>query len=1308
MESPALKQSLPPFRKLIRRREPDAPKESAAKMPRSNLISEPIGSKPTAHAILATALGQGPMDQGDGKIKKPEEVTWGGAATELTKVWWTQLLQRFPVLTAPVGLPPLVKTEARIAVRDDYPVYTPPYRLALKEQQFALEEVKKLKTQGIVVPVKSPYSSPVVIVRKKDQTFRLCIDYRKINAKIIGDQFPLPRIEDILTRAALYRYFSKIDLKSGFHQIPLRKSDQKYLAFAVGSELLTYTVLPFGMKTSPALFCRALCDVLRQHDNICAVYVDDVIIFSQSLPQHALDVESVLNSLAKAHFRIAPSKCLIFGTRMPFLGHIVEHGKISQDPAKTKAFSELPVPASFKAIRSFIGAANYYRGFIKDFASAAAPLYNALQRDDPSVFPLTGACLEAINRIKMLMTTSPTLLAFRSDLPVRIEVDASSYGAGAVLSQPRSHVAYGPVAYYSHRYQERERAFGARDLELFALFLAIQHWRTWLVGKFFEVHTDHMGLTFQQSARFNPRVKRWIIALSEFHFHIRHKKGCFNVIPDLLSRAFETNEDFRQLKTATPSSSSAGVVPPSIDVMAFGLTKDLKGVPEEGEDADFEDQFGDIAEYVDQDVEDLKDTAHSIVSPTPPAKGPELAPLTPDDSEPSGLDHKHGAKKVESSFSPAAIDPAIRVDLDLPSRDEWVRATERCPELRPLIDVLTSSVESPLQLRLPAKRLVDRKAIRLKEGLLVTQRGQILVPEELRIRVILLYHVAPWAAHLGRESTITTIQNEFWWPSLTTDVDTMLRSCISCVKFKSTPKLLRATLQIRQLVPLPWTHVVMDHIGPLPTSASGKKYVLVFCDVYSSWPEAFATRTTGAKETADILWSQLICRYGCPTVLQSDNGGGFRNHLLSRLAEHMGFKPSFSTPRHPSVNGAVERLNGTIKKLLASHDRKWEMALPAVLYAIRRAPKRPLHLSPSVMLLGYQLKAPPEASIVWSDGDRLHTVEDDFVADRLRAFKITRLELESQLMEAKERRADSAEKLANQRQLVPGDLVMVFAPDRLVDDTRGLRTKWLGPYPVLRQVGAVTYLLLYNGTTRVFHIRRLLLYDPSGVIDGTPTSRIVKEQRSLYERYIKDVSSEEDVDLAARKIKRAAALAPPGKGKAKLQGPIQPPTIDIKMDLGAPSTSAVVGPDLICKNGLMPLPSVASFGFVVFIIIIIIDDTYLRVIPSCCTNTYDVRIGIFYNADCHVSTSCCSGFPSVDNRDPDTISVIIDAYLDFVSGIKWLSVNAADSGLEDLTAFQAPSWCQEGSQDRARKLLRLVRQEWLTTSGKGYFKRCWT
>jgi len=225
----------------------------------------------------------------------------------------------------PVGVPPLVKAEARIDLRDHAPVCLPPHRLALTEAKFAADEVKRLKTLGIVKETKSPYQSPVVIVKKKDGSLRLCVDYRKLNLKIVPDKYPLPIISDLLTQAATFKVFSKVDLKMGFHQIPIKESHKPYLAFSIGKELLTYNSLPFGLSTSPSEFCRVLNGTLKHLGDKATAYVDDVIIWSHSVEQHLQDVQDVMETLAAASFRIALKKSLLFAGKMSFLGHVISY-----------------------------------------------------------------------------------------------------------------------------------------------------------------------------------------------------------------------------------------------------------------------------------------------------------------------------------------------------------------------------------------------------------------------------------------------------------------------------------------------------------------------------------------------------------------------------------------------------------------------------------------------------------------------------------------------------------------------------------------------------------------------------------------------------------------------------------------------------------------------------------------------------------------------------------------------------------------------------------------------------------------------
>jgi len=976
-------------------------------------------------------------------------VTWGDLADIKIQTWWKELLQRHPVLTAPVGVKPLVRAEARIDLKDDRPIAVPPHRLALTEAKFAKDEVTRLKKLGIVYEVKSPYSAPVVVVKKKDGSLRLCVDYRKLNLCVIKDKYPLPRVEDLLVRAARAKVFSKVDMKMGFHQIPIKESHQKYLAFTVGSELLTYRSLPFGLVTSPAEFCRVVNDVLRPLGDRVVAYVDDILILSDSVLQHVGDVEAVVKALAEACFRIALKKCVLFSSKIQFLGHMVSHGEISQDPARTKAILEQPNPVTPKALRSVLGSFNYYRPFIKDFATLAAPLYQALQRRPGDAFPLKAKELQVLTSLRQKLTTTPALSAFSSDLKTRVEVDASKFGVGAVLAQPRHAKLWGPVAFMSKAYTPREQAFGARDLELYGMYLAILHWRVYLSGRPFEVLSDHQGLTLLQGAKFSNRIRRWVMGLSDFDFVVKYRSGRTNVVADLLSRAFPANEDF-----ATDA----------VTVTTFDVESQEVRALQEDDDPDADEGNPD----------DYKDAEES-------AKVDER-----------GLDHKHIGHR----------DAAVNPDWDLPSRDEFLRATRTCPSLKPVLDVLEGTLHSVFRLRVSAKRVVESQKLMLKEGLIVTGKGQIVPPEDFRLRIIMLYHVSPFAAHVARDATAASISTSFWWPNLNYDVEAYVKSCVPCNTHKKSPRLLRSTLQIRQLVPVPFGHVIMDHIGPFARSQRGKRHILVVIDAFTSWVEAYPVRSTGAKETADTLWRELFTRFGIPLVLQSDNGTAFKNHLMERLTEVMGIKPAFSLPRQPHVNGQVERMNRTIKSLLASHEKNWEDALPSILLAIRRMPRRPLHLSSAQTLLGFQIRAPPEAALAWSDGDGSQTIEDIYVQERLRAYKITRLELEAQTMRDRERRAEDSAKFQNQRALQAGDHCLIFAPDRLLDDSHGVRTKWLGPVPVLKQVSAVTYLVLLNGHPRVFHIQRLLIFDPSGVPEGTPTAHNVMEQRRLYDEYM--------------------------------------------------------------------------------------------------------------------------------------------------------------------------------------------------------------
>jgi len=368
----------------------------------------------------------------------------------------------------------------------------------------------------------------------------MCVDYRLVNERIYGDQYPLPLINELFNKARRGLIFSKIDLASGFYQIPVKKECRGILAFSDGSELYTFTVLPFGLKISPAAFCRILNAALRPCWAFTATFMDDILVFSDSVDEHAQHLLQVLRCLGATNFKIALKKTTLGAHSVQYLGHILSKNELRTDPAKVAAILQWPLPSTVRQLRRFLGTVHYYRGFIPECARLAAPLYDlatgkgAIQLGDKEV--------QAFQALQSKLVSPKVLINFESTRETQVHVDASSLGAGAVLLQFEGS-DWRPAEYYSKKYNQVQKLLPARDLELLAMYLAITHWRPFLQGLSFVVVTDHSSLTLRQSAKLSARASRWWIALSEYRFQVVYRKGAKHVVPDALSRLGEGDEE---------------------------------------------------------------------------------------------------------------------------------------------------------------------------------------------------------------------------------------------------------------------------------------------------------------------------------------------------------------------------------------------------------------------------------------------------------------------------------------------------------------------------------------------------------------------------------------------------------------------------------------------------------------------------------------------------------------------------------------------------------------------------------------------
>ncbi|KAD6796015.1 hypothetical protein E3N88_06911 [Mikania micrantha] len=430
------------------------------------------------------------------------------------------------------GLPPERQVEFRIdLVPGANPVAKAPYRLAPSELQELASQLQELTDKGFIRPSHSPWGAPVLFVKKKDGSFRMCIDYRELNKLTIKNRYPLPRIDDLFDQLQGSAWFSKIDLRSGYHQLRVHEDDIPKTAFRTRYGHYEFLVMPFGLTNAPVVFMDLMNRVCRPYlDKFVIVFIDDILIYSKTKEEHEKHLKLVLKILREERLYAKFSKCEFWLKEVQFLGHIVNEYGVHVDPAKIDAVKNWSTPKTPTEIRSFLGLAGYYRRFNSNFSRIAVPLTSLTQKNKP--YEWGPKQEEAFQTLKQKLCDAPVLTLPDGNDDFVVYCDASNLGLGCVLMQ-RGKV----VAYASRQLKIHEKNYTTHDLELGAVVFALKIWRHYLYGTKCVVFTDHKSLQhILNQKELNMRKRRWVELLNDYDCEIRYHPGKANVVADALSR----------------------------------------------------------------------------------------------------------------------------------------------------------------------------------------------------------------------------------------------------------------------------------------------------------------------------------------------------------------------------------------------------------------------------------------------------------------------------------------------------------------------------------------------------------------------------------------------------------------------------------------------------------------------------------------------------------------------------------------------------------------------------------------------------
>jgi hypothetical protein len=429
------------------------------------------------------------------------------------------LLQGYDdIFVEPTGLPPPRRHDQRIhLLPGTAPVVVHPYRYPQLLKDKVERQCMNMLAQGVIRPSTSPFSSSVLLVKKSDNSWRFCVDYRALNEKMVKDKFPIPVVDELLDELRGARYFTKIDLRSGYHQDQMHPDDIEKTAFRTHQGHFEFMVMPFRLTNALATFQALMNTILRPY--ICKfvlVFFDNILIYSSSWAEHLQHVKMVFKQMCAKRLFIKCSMCVFWSTSVTYLGHVISVDGVAMDPDKVSAVAAWPSPWTLHALHGFLGLSGYYYKFIAQYGDVARPLTTLLKR---YAFSWSPEAEQAFQALKQALITAPLLQLLDFDKEIVVECDTLGSGFGAVL-----HQGTGPIAFFTRAIAAHHAKLLAYERELIGLVKATRHWRPYLWGRSLMICIDHFSLKYILDQRLTTIPQHtWVSKLFGYDFKVEYR-----------------------------------------------------------------------------------------------------------------------------------------------------------------------------------------------------------------------------------------------------------------------------------------------------------------------------------------------------------------------------------------------------------------------------------------------------------------------------------------------------------------------------------------------------------------------------------------------------------------------------------------------------------------------------------------------------------------------------------------------------------------------------------------------------------------
>ena len=962
-----------------------------------------------------------------------------------------------------LGLTDLVECKIE-TVPGTVPVCKYPYRLAPHMREAMGRILEEQVDKGLIEEsTEGAWASPALLVKKSSGDFRLVIDYRGLNSSLIPQNLRIPRIDEVFDTIGENQpqFFSVLDCTQGFHQVPLDKDSRDKTAFITPMGKYRYKTMPQGMRNAPVVFQSLMDLVLRGIQfKYVMVYIDDICIFSSSFEQHLAHLREVFSRLRRANLKLHPKKCKFAVQEVNYLGHVLSPQGIQPNPDKVKAIISFPTPSKLKQLRSFLGMIGYYRKFIRNFGVIAKVLYDLTKKDVPYVW--SDECEKAFQELKGKMLSYDVLVFPNFKKPFLLATDASISGLGACLSQEVNGV-YRPVGFAGRGLTSAERNYTTTEQECLAVIWAIQHFRVYLEGQHFELHTDHNALRYILTSK-DPRgrIARWVTFLQQFDYSVKHVKGKENVVPDALSRR---DYDF----TRTQEDEAIDRYP-DLGVISLHNNLEKSNIAVKPTKVSFSSLIDTVEYDSHSPVSSLANQGAHFGDKDTPVWGAIKT------KAPSKINARR--EKLRPTLTQKAAEHFEEIDL---SRENIRREQMRDPECKLIIKYLTLGTlpDSDTDARSILLRQEDYIII---DGLLYhiftptgskpSAQAQLVIPQNLKVHFLRLYHDNDLGAHVGNNKMLSIMRLKYYWIGMTTDIREYVLTCPKCQLVKSTTGGIVPPLQMREVTPHAFHTLVIDTVGPL-TKSQGYEHLVCVMDQYSKYVIAWPIRDVTAATIVKKLHEKVICVYGAPRRIVSDNGPAFASALFAELCKLYNIKHTLSCAYHPQSQGSTERNQKSIITLIRAfvnqQQTNWAHYLHSVVWALNCTEAQAVGTSPFMLIFGRVPLSPADISLP-DPFDAPKSVLDHFL-EILARQEVASQHAEAQLALYQKKMKEYFDKhKATNKSVAVGDTVFVYQPKLRAPKTKKkLQAKYHGPYTVVRFTNPSAVILRNLSTGRTLN-----------------------------------------------------------------------------------------------------------------------------------------------------------------------------------------------------------------------------------------------